>query len=313
MRKLGLMRTQAFPISADSTSDKKLIEALSRSEVYRDYERTFTGATGLPLVLRPVEFLGLPFQGRRNESEFSRFLSGNRQWCARYLRRRNDHVGNTTDQPRSIQCPFGLTETMVPVRLGKRVIGLLFIGQVFTRRPELAEFKKGSRDVFPARSKAEKRAFQLWKRTQFVPLSKYQAIVQLLSFFAQQLSILSSHIAIEGQNSEPPVILKAREFIAQNRTEILSLGVVARAAGASIFHFCKVFRKTTGLKFTDYVARLRLEDARSRLANPKLKVSDIAYDVGFHSLTQFNRAFKRVIGESPTKYRAHLSVRHAVA
>ncbi|HLW34997.1 MAG TPA: AraC family transcriptional regulator [Chthoniobacterales bacterium] len=108
-------------------------------------------------------------------------------------------------------------------------------------------------------------------------------------------------------------MVKAREFIARNRTEKLSLSVVARAAGASVFHFCKVFRKATGLTFTDYVARLRLEDARSRLANPKLRVSEIAYDAGFQSLTQFNRVFKRVIGESPTKYRTHLPVRPAVA
>jgi AraC-like DNA-binding protein len=61
------------------------------------------------------------------------------------------------------------------------------------------------------------------------------------------------------------------------------------------------------LKFTDYVARVRLEDARNRLLNPNLRVSEIAYDVGFHSLTQFNRTFKRVFGQSPTEFRAKLS------
>ena len=69
------------------------------------------------------------------------------------------------------------------------------------------------------------------------------------------------------------------------------------------FHFCKVFHKATGLKFTDYVARMRLEDARNRLLNPNLRISEIAYDVGFQSLTQFNRTFKRVFGESPTDFR----------
>ena len=75
---------------------------------------------------------------------------------------------------------------------------------------------------------------------------------------------------------------------------------MAKAAGASVFHFCKVFHKATGLKFTDYVARVRLEDARNRLLNPNLRISEIAYDVGFQSLTQFNRTFKRVFGQSPS-------------
>ena len=89
--------------------------------------------------------------------------------------------------------------------------------------------------------------------------------------------------------------------------EELSLADVAKAAGASVFHFCKVFHKATGLKFTDYVARVRLEDARTQLLNPNQRISEIAYDVGFQSLTQFNRLFKRVFGQSPTKFREDLA------
>ena len=52
---------------------------------------------------------------------------------------------------------------------------------------------------------------------------------------------------------------------------------------------------------------VRLEDARNRLLNPNLRISEIAYDVGFQSLTQFNRTFKRVFGQSPTEFRASVS------
>jgi AraC-like DNA-binding protein len=82
---------------------------------------------------------------------------------------------------------------------------------------------------------------------------------------------------------------------------------VSKAVGASVFHFCKVFHEATGLKFTDYVARVRVQDARTRLLNPNLRISEIAYDVGFQSLTQFNRTFKRVFGQSPSDFRSHLS------
>src|SRR4029077_19075953 len=108
-------------------------------------------------------------------------------------------------------------------------------------------------------------------------------------------------------NSETPLVLRAREYIDKHKAEQLSLADVAKASGASVFHFCKVFHKTTGLKFTDYVARGRVEDARTRLLNPNLRISEIAYDVGFQSLTQFNRTFKRVFGQSPSEFRARLS------
>ena len=103
---------------------------------------------------------------------------------------------------------------------------------------------------------------------------------------------------LEKQNTEPPLVRKAREYIQQHKSEPLSLTAVAQASGASVFHFCKVFKKTTGLKFTDYVARVRLEDAKNQLVNPSRRISEVAYDVGFQSLTQFNRTFKRVFGQT---------------
>ncbi len=148
-----------------------------------------------------------------------------------------------------------------------------------------------------------------WKKNPFMPPERYNAIVRLLTFFADQLSALSNQLVTEKNNAEPPLVLKAREYIDKHKSEELSLTDVAKAAGASVFHFCKVFHKATGLKFTDYVARVRLEDARTRLLNPNLRVSEIAYDVGFQSLTQFNRTFKRVFGQSPSDFRARLSSR----
>ena len=63
----------------------------------------------------------------------------------------------------------------------------------------------------------------------------------------------------------------------------------------------------TGTTFTEFVSRTRIEKAKNLLLNPNLRVSAIAYEVGFQSLTHFNRVFKKVIGESPTVYRGHLS------
>ena len=50
-----------------------------------------------------------------------------------------------------------------------------------------------------------------------------------------------------------------------------------------------MFKKPTGLTFTDYLGRVRVEQAKRLLLNPHLRVSEIAYAVGFQSLTHFNR------------------------
>lgn len=294
-------------------NDKKLLEALAQSKIYRQYERTFTEATGLPLALRPVEFFGLPFHGKKNENGFCAFLAGGKGSCSLCLQTQGRCASNPGEQPRSIQCPFGLTETTVPLRLGGRVIGFLATGQVFTQPPKATVFKNSIRRFFPLGSAAEKKAAQLWKQSPSMTPSRYEATVQLLAFFGKQLSSLSNQIVTEQANAEPHIVTRARQFIGQNKRQSLSLASVAQAAGASVFHFCKVFRLSTGLKFTDYVARVRLEDAKTGLLNPNSRISEVAYDVGFQSLTQFNRTFRRIFGQSPSEYRDRLATRGALA
>lgn len=308
------MQTNALSESEITLNgDKKLLEALAQSKIYREYERTFNQATGLPLALRPVEFFGLPFHGKKNENGFCAFLADGKGSCSLCLQTQGRGGSDRDRQARSIQCPFGLTETTVPLRLGDRVIGFLATGQVFTRPPKMTAFRKSLRRFFPLGSAAEKKAAQLWKQSPTVAPSRYEATVQLLAFFARQLSSLSNQILTEQANAEPQIVTRARHFIAQNKQENLSLASVARAAGASVFHFCKVFRQSTGLKFTDYVARVRLEDAKAQLLNPNSRISEVAYDVGFQSLTQFNRTFRRIFGQSPTQYRKKLSTHAALA
>jgi AraC-like DNA-binding protein len=88
--------------------------------------------------------------------------------------------------------------------------------------------------------------------------------------------------------------------------EPLSLEQVARAANMSAFYFCKVFKAATGLTFTHYVARARIERTKQMLLNPHTRISEAAYEAGFQSLSQFNRVFRRFAGESPTRYRARI-------
>jgi YesN/AraC family two-component response regulator len=147
---------------------------------------------------------------------------------------------------------------------------------------------------------------QAYFGTRVVSSQQHNSAVKLLSIFAQHLAMISNRIFVEQQNSELPMITRAKEYIQQNQTEDLSLGQVAKAVNTSTFYFCKLFKKVTGLNFTDYVSRVRIEKAKNLLLNPNLRVSEIAFEVGFQSLTHFNRVFKKIIGQSPTEYRAQV-------
>jgi AraC-like DNA-binding protein len=115
--------------------------------------------------------------------------------------------------------------------------------------------------------------------------------------------------ARDGHRAEPVEIWKARKFIEVHSAEELSLSKVAKAANISRNHLSEKFKQITGVNFVDYVAYTRFEKACRLLRNVDLRISEIAFAVGFQSLSQFNRVFKKLSGRSPSAYRAGHSTR----
>ena len=118
------------------------------------------------------------------------------------------------------------------------------------------------------------------------------------------LSAAEFENATSGNRAEPVAIWKARKYIDQHSREQLSLTRVAKAVNMNANYLSENFKRVTGIKFVDYVAHARFKNACDLLRNSRLRISEIAFAVGFQSLSQFNRVFKRLSGESPTQFRA---------
>lgn len=136
-----------------------------------------------------------------------------------------------------------------------------------------------------------------------IPKPRAKALVKLIAFFADHLGVISNQMVLQQRNCEPAFILKAKQYIAAHRGDDLRLAEVAQHAQVSSYHLCKMFKKLTGINFSNYVARLRIEAAKELLLKRSLRINEVALEAGFHSLTQFNKVFKRFIGESPRTYR----------
>jgi YesN/AraC family two-component response regulator len=200
-----------------------------------------------------------------------------------------------------------LSDTAVPVNLGNQLIGFLQTGQVLLRKPSSSQFARTAKQLIDWGLKVDlSKLEEAYFHTRVLGKAQYEAMVGLLTIFGQHLSIVANQVAVQQKNAEPPAITRAKAFIDSHQAEDLCLGEVARAVNTSTFYFCKMFKKATGLHFTEYLSRVRIEKARNLLLNPNLRVSEIAYEVGFQSLTHFNRVFKKLIGNSPTEYRCQL-------
>lgn len=92
----------------------------------------------------------------------------------------------------------------------------------------------------------------------------------------------------------------------------LSLSTLARETRTSEAYVSYFFKEQTGLNFSEYLEKLRMDEAKRELAASEKPVSDIAAACGYLSLNTFSRAFKRVNGISATEYRRlHRAGEHA--
>jgi AraC-like DNA-binding protein len=304
--KVGLMSLQVTPARHSRT----MVEQLKRSQIFNDYEAAFRDTTGLPLNLRPIEAFDLPNHGDKKGSPFCALMAQSNRSCSACLQMQQKIEEQAQLEPKTLKCFAGLCDSAVPVRVGENLVAFLHTGQIFLHTPTKAEFAKTTRQLVKWGTEVDlKRLEEAYFQTRVITKHQYGSILRLLSVFARHLAELGTQLAEQQKQAEPPAVAKARVVIAERHADALALGEVAQAVNMSAFYFCKTFKKATGLTFTAYLARVRIEKVKNLLLNPHKRVSEAAFEAGFQSLSQFNRVFHRLVGEHPSAWRERLHAR----
>ena len=287
-----------------------LVQRISKSDIYKDYERAFSDATQLPMSLRPTEIWRLALEEKRYQNPFCALLAKSNRACAACLQVQKEMQDMPGSGAKTATCFAGLCDTAVPVRVGEKVIGFLQTGQVALRKPNEVQFGRITQQLVDWGVSVDLTQLKdAYYNSRTLAPQQYTAMVKLLEIFATHISTLANEIVVQEDEAEFPMSRRASAYILANQADPIDLDKVAQAMHVSTFYFCKMFKKATGLTFTDYLSRVRVGKAKTLLLNPHLRISEIAYDVGFQSLTHFNRMFRKIVGESPTAYRDSKSVR----
>jgi AraC-like DNA-binding protein len=192
----------------------------------------------------------------------------------------------------------------VPVRLKDHVIGFLKTG-TFLSDPNAEIFLNIATQLMRSGVKADfSRLEDAYFNSRVLSPDCYRAVVRLLETFADHLNTIAEEIAVQRCNQDPPLVKRAKEYIARHLSDRIKLGNVARALNMSPFHFCRTFKQATGRTFVEYLSHVRVNRAKILLRDRGFRVSEIAYEVGFQTLTHFNRTFRKLAGCSPTEYRS---------
>lgn len=200
-----------------------------------------------------------------------------------------------------------MTDLAVPVVVGGEHVATLLGGQVFQQKPGRRQFDRVARQLrkweMGDKLRQIKRAYF---RTPVVSEKRFQGAVRLLAMLATQLAESATRYLAASQRHEPPSVRQAKKFVYAHAGERVSLRQIADHVHMSKHYFCKIFKQATQVTFSEFVARVRVEDAKKLLADPRLRMAEVADSTGFYSISQFNRMFRRYAGKSPTGYRAAL-------
>lgn len=299
------------PVDAENPLAKKsrlTVKKLEESQLYKDYEDAFHRVTGLPVGLRPMQSYENVLNRKSGSSPFCQLLGQINEGCAQCLRMQQKLEQAAGLQPKSLHCFAGLCDTAVPIRVGEKMIAFLQTGQILLHQPNKEEFSRITQKILSWGAQINLKSLEeAYFQTRVLNKEQYDAMIQLLSTFAEHLGTISNSIEIDESAADPEIVANAKHYIMDRFHEPMSLDDAAQAVNTSTRHFCKVFKKATGITFTDYLSRVRVEKAKNLLQNPNVRISEVAFDVGFESLSQFNRSFKRVTDMSPSTYRKKLS------
>src|SRR5437868_4981338 len=244
--------------NASRSSDQEVLRHLSRSQIFKDYERAFSKAMGLPLNIRGRDSWSPSHHGKEDHDSFASILARFNKARSACLKAQTDASREPESTTRTVTWFAGLSESAVPVYAGDHILGFLETGEVMLKSPTKKHFASITRQLRAWGYKADwKQLERAYFRSCVLSSAKYRAMLRLLSIFAQHLSILRSELVVQREKDESANMARARQFIEKHQAEPLSLGRVAQAANISRHYFCKMFKKATGMNFIDYPSRVQ--------------------------------------------------------
>jgi two-component system response regulator YesN len=96
---------------------------------------------------------------------------------------------------------------------------------------------------------------------------------------------------------------QGKRYIIQHMREEITLEKVAREVALTPYYFGKIFSRVTGQTVMDYLARVRIDQAKLLLTNPEVSIKEACYSVGYSDPNYFSRVFKKVTGQTPSEFR----------
>lgn len=273
---------------------------------WKQFQKHFGEATGLNVEL--VEEVGSRQKGDdcKPTSEFCRLMASTRtgrDLCAAF----REKLMIEAERDLAIHsCEAGLMELVFPFIVSGLNVGYLVVGgfRVLEKIPDLPlERLQGILARVGIEMPVEKLR-EVWAHSPALREKVLDAYISWLRMAVRDISARLTSQIVELPKSLPEPVEKACRIIQEKSLmQTVDLNSVARECGICAGHLSRLFRHSTGLTFTEYVARFRAEHAMRLLRETRKTVSEIAFESGFNSISQFHRVFRQIYGKPPGSVR----------
>jgi AraC-like DNA-binding protein len=186
-----------------------------------------------------------------------------------------------------------------------------FLGDAFSKAPEFKSIEQlFDRAALGLSFSGKTKAVVADKLRKMQELDHFQQLLSLLEIF-EMLATSNEVTALNEQDTSVKLFLNDKirmgsvyKYIHANYNETPDVNEVAASVHLSTAAFCRYFKKQTNITFTDFVNQYRITQAKTLLLQDKT-VSEVCYEVGFDSLSYFNKLFKKLTGENPSAFKKH--------
>jgi AraC-like DNA-binding protein len=116
-----------------------------------------------------------------------------------------------------------------------------------------------------------------------------------------------SYVSVSDENKNDR-LAAVFQYVKTNYKEEISLDEISKIANLTPTSFCRMFKSKTKKAFVEYLNEIRVSNACKYLIETDLGISEIAYECGYKTASNFNKLFKKLIGTTPKEYRRNALV-----
>lgn len=198
-------------------------------------------------------------------------------------------------------CPWGIFEAVHPVVINGTVRCIVYVGNALPSDSAYNKCSAAATRITGVDSMALSHAKTTCDEN--TSCEKIIGLSKIVSDFIVLLSEFYMYDKMPVPSAVNRVSNAAKEYADLNFRQPLTLSSLSKMYFINEKYLGRIFKKTWGISFHEYLNELRLNNASKLLRHGNMPITDVAFDSGFENVTYFNRLFRRRFGKTPTQYR----------